>query len=103
MEENRTILTQEECENISGGSQNQWNEVEEYIKKYIRTHHPEAVRDPENIRQSEIVKFMHFNLPDYNGAAVPETEERENDYFFFSGKILSHAEFMAFLRETLPM
>ena len=103
MVENRKILTPEECETISGGSPSQWNEVEEYVKKYIRTHCPETVRDPENIRESEVARFMHYNLPDYKGSAVGITEDLPNDYFFYSGKILGHNEFMEYLRTTLPM
>ena len=104
MEENRRILSAEECESISGGGPTQWNEVQDYIRKYIRAHCPEAVHDPQNIHDGEVAKFMAENLPGYNMASIGKVEERENHYFFSSEKrILSHAEFMEYLRTTLPM
>ena len=103
MEESRKLLNPEECEDISGGGPSQWNEVQDYIRKYIQAHCPEAVHDPQNIHPGEIAGFMAHNLPDYHLASVGKVEERENQYFFSSGKILSHDEFMAYLRTTLPM
>ena len=103
MEENRKLLSPEECADISGGGPSQWNEVQDYIRRYIQAHCPEAVHDPQNIHPGEIAGFMAHNLPDYHLASVGKVEERENQYFFSSGKILSHDEFMAYLRTTLPM
>ena len=96
-------LNDAEVQNIAGGGPSQWNEVKGYIRKYIQTHCPETVRDPQNIHDGEIARFMHFNLPDYEMAAMGRTEKRQNNYFFTSGKILGHDEFMAYLRTTLSM
>ena len=64
----------------------------------------EALKDyvTKNVDNHNII-HINFNLPDYEMAAIGRTEKRQNNYFFTSGKILSHDEFMAYLRTTLPM
>lgn len=96
-------LNDEAVETVSGGGPSQWNEVKSYIKNYIQTHCPETVRDPQNISEVEIIKFIHSNLPGYKMARIGNVEEKQNNYFLTSGKILSHDEFMEYLRTTLPM
>ena len=94
----KIMLTEDNLETISGGSETQWNEALAYLQQYILRTDPGYFKNPESPRLIEFARWMHDNIPGYTGAAVSRDDNGENDYFFAGRRLMSHAEFMKFLK-----
>ena len=96
MSENKILLEEHILEEIAGGGYTEeWAE----LKSWAVRHNPEwADRDPSEIKDGPVIRWLFVNVPEYDGSAHHGDEP--TDYFVKgqSKTVMNHEEFMALIR-----
>lgn len=93
-------LTEENLESISGGNEAQWDEVIGYVQSYVLKTDPGYFRNPDDPKPIESARWLYKNVPEFDGAAIGQSDTSGNSYFFVGKSPMSHNEFMEYLKSN---